>query len=73
MKAATAKAAAYGFRKAGLFPCNWDIFRRYGFAVLDELNKNTESSTHHTNTAPQPGHHMIWVLQQQQNHLACLL
>jgi hypothetical protein len=54
MKAATAEAAANGFYKAGLFPCNRNIFRSYDFAVLDKPNETSDISPHHVDRETRP-------------------
>jgi hypothetical protein len=52
MRAATAENAASGFRKAGPYPCNSNIFRPHEFLVA---KKDSEQASIETPREPQPG------------------
>lgn len=54
VRAATAEAAANGFRKTGLFPCNRQTFREHEFAVVEE-QMNRPASVTSANDDPQEG------------------
>jgi hypothetical protein len=48
----TAKNAASGFRKAGLYPCNSNLFRPHEFLAAE---KDLEKGPFETLEVPQPG------------------
>jgi hypothetical protein len=52
MRAVTAENAAIGFRKAGLYPCDINIFRPHEFLVAEI---NSKQASIETPKEPQPG------------------